>query len=246
MKKLCILGASMIFLALSSANAQVRFGLVGGANLNNQLDHYQGETNSNQAKTGVHAGGLVDICLTNNLTLQPGLMYIMKGGLQQHTNVYTQPDGTFENKIKDKLTLHYIELPLELTYRFPVGRGHLVLGAGGYAAGLVAANSKFKYKTSVNGNDIPSMTYDGQQALEVGNDEGKDDVKAWDFGLLGNLGYEFSNGWFIRGGVDAGLTNIVTGNQMNGFASTQTSSSVGDNSSKNMSYLFSVGYWFRH
>jgi hypothetical protein len=173
-------------------------------------------------------------------------MYIMKGGLQQRTISTSLPDGLWETKIKDKLTLNYIELPLELTYRFPVGRGHLVLGAGGYAAALVAADTKYKYKTSVNGNDVPSMSYDGHQKLDIGNDEAQDDMKRWDFGLVGNLGYEFSNGWFIRGGVDAGLTNIVTGDHMNGFASTQTSSSVVDNTSKNVSYLLSIGYWFRH
>jgi hypothetical protein len=246
MKKLCILGASMIVLAFSnSANAQTRFGLVGGVNLNQNIDQYQGETVANQAKVGYHAGGLVDICLANNLTLQPGLMYIMKGGLQQRSSEMQMPDGEHELKIKDKLALHYLEAPLTLTYRFGVGRGNLVLGAGGYAAALLAANTEFKYKTTIDGEDVPGQTFEDDKTLQIGNQPG-DHVKRMDYGLVGNLGYEFANGWFIRGGVDAGLRDIMGDAFAPNLASTQSAPAAANNSSRNVSYLFSLGYWFKH
>ncbi|MCD6062343.1 MAG: PorT family protein [Flavipsychrobacter sp.] len=246
MKKLCILGASMIVLAFSnSANAQVRFGLGGGVNLNQNIDQYQGETVANQAKVGWHLGGLADICLANNLTLQPGLMYIQKGGLQQRTAEAQLPDGFHELKVKDKLALHYIEMPLILTYRFGVGRGNLVLGAGGYAAALTGANTESKWKYTINDEDIESLSKDEDQNLAIGNQEG-DNLKRMDYGLVGNLGYEFANGWFLRGGVDAGLRDIMGDNFAPNIAATQSAPAVVNSSSRNVSYLFTLGYWFSH
>jgi hypothetical protein len=246
MKKLCILGASMIFLALSnSANAQVRFGLLGGVNINQQVDHYQGETVANQAKTGYHAGVLADICLANNLTLQPGVMYILKGGLQQRSSEMNTPDGLLENKVKDKLSLHYIEAPLTLTYRIGVGRGNVVLGAGGYAAALVDAQTEYSTKTELDGEEVPSQSFEDEKNLQIGNQPG-DHVKRMDYGLVGNLGYEFASGWFLRGGVDMGLRNVLGDSHVPNFAASQSTAATNANSSKNVSYLFSLGYWFKH
>lgn len=246
MKKLCILGASMIVLAFSnSANAQVRWGLGAGVNLNQNIDQYQGETVANQAKVGYHGGGFADICLANNLTLQPGLMYIMKGGLQQRSAEAQLPDGFHQLKVKDKLALHYIEMPLTLTYRFGVGRGNVVLGAGGYAAALTGANTESKWKYTINDEDIEALSKDEDQNLSIGNDE-DDNLKRMDYGLVGNLGYEFANGWFLRGGVDAGLRDIMGHNFAPNIAATQSAPAVINSSSRNVSYLFTLGYWFSH
>src|SRR5438552_894220 len=124
MKKICIM-ASLALLTVINANAQARLGLIGGVNINNQLDHYQGETVSNQLKTGFHAGLLSEFCLGKNWTIQPGLIYILKGGLQQRSAEFMGTDGMHDVKIKDKLSLHYIELPVNLIYRFHMGTGHL-------------------------------------------------------------------------------------------------------------------------
>lgn len=246
MKKLCILGASMIVLAFSnSANAQVRFGLGGGVNLNQNIDQYQGETVANQAKVGYHVGGLADICLTNNLTLQPGLMYIMKGGLQQRSSEAQMPDGFYEQKVKDKLALHYVEMPLILTYRIGVGRGNVVLGAGGYAAALTGANTEQSYQLKINDQEIASKSYDEDQNLSIGNQPG-DNLKRMDYGLVGNLGYEFANGWFLRGGVDAGMRDIMGDSFAPNIAATQSAPAAAAASSRNVSYLFTLGYWFKH
>jgi opacity protein-like surface antigen len=242
MKKICILATAALF-SYTGATAQARFGLVGGVNLNQQRDHYRGETISNQPKLGFHAGGLVDICIAKNFTIQPGLMYILKGGLQQRTSYMSIPDGRLETKIKDKNNLSYIEMPLTFTYRVPAGTGHLVLGAGGYGSVLVDAFTKYKYKVSLNGDDIESQTFTNTSQLEIG-DDANDDVNRWDAGLVASLGYEFQNGFFLRTSVDAGLKDIVNNEHANKYVNTLPVAS--DPTSKNVSWLLSLGYFFRH
>jgi len=244
MKKLCIL-ASVALMGITSANAQARIGLIGGVNLNNQLDHYQGETTSNQLKTGWHIGMLNEFCIAPNWTIQPGVMYILKGGEQQRSATYMANDGMHDVKIKDKMSLHYIEVPVTLNYRIKAGSGHVMIGAGGYVSGLVSAYTNYKYKESLNGNELDIPNSSGTKHLKVG-DHREDDLRRWDFGVTGLIGYEFHNGFFLRGAVDAGLQDIVKANNTYGFASSLPSTAGADPTSKNISYLFSIGYYFAH
>jgi hypothetical protein len=243
MKKVILFAASI--LAVSVANAQVGLGLIGGVNLNNQLDHYQGETVSNQLKVGAHGGGIADFSLNENWSIQPALMYIMKGGQQQRTVFGTMAEGATETEVKDKLSLTYIEMPVNVVYKVPVGSGKLMFGAGGYAAVCVNAHTAYSYKVKVNGEDKEAMTQKGDAGLRIG-DHGTEQIHRFDFGATGMIGYMMSNGWFVRGGVDAGLYNIIKAKNTNGFANSQPNTTAVSTApeSKNLSYLFSIGYMF--
>jgi hypothetical protein len=240
MKKICLL-ASVALAITTSAKAQVQVGVMAGANANNQIDHYTGQTTNNQLKVGFHAGGLVDFGISRNFSIQDGLMYIMKGGQQEREFV----NAGITSQIKDKLTLSYIEMPLTFVYKLPVGSGRFMIGAGGYAAVCVNANDKYKYQATMDGSEVSAMTMEGGKDLTIGNDAGEQ-IKRLDFGATGLLGYQMNNGIFVKASADLGLYNIVNGNSTYGFAGTQPVTTVNDPTSKNQSYMLTVGYMIGH
>lgn len=240
MKKLVLLATAGL-LTMSAANAQVRLGLLGGVTANNQLDHYQGETSSNQLKVGFNVGGVADIGLGGNWSLQPGLLYVMKGGQQERSTAdVSEAIGVMHTEVKDKLSLSYVEMPLLVKYKFNSG---LMLGVGPYAAVCVDAHTTYDYKVRLNGQDADNLTQKGSANLNIGDDS-NDQIHRFDFGATGMIGYQMSNGWFLRGAVDLGMTNIVRSQNTNGFANSQPNTTTADPVSKNISYLFSVGYMF--
>src|SRR4051812_6198954 len=97
MKKVLMIISGMLLTA--GANAQMSWGLQGGVNLNNQLDHYQGETISNQLKVGVQAGAIMDWPLCAHWSIQDGLLYSLKGGQQDRQFTYLGADGTHDVKL---------------------------------------------------------------------------------------------------------------------------------------------------
>jgi hypothetical protein len=244
MKKVILFAAGL--LTVSMANAQVGFGVLGGVNANNQIDHYQGESVSNQLKVGFHVGGIVDFALNENWSIQPGLMYIMKGGLQERSAEMNTEIGMLRTEVKDKLSLSYVEMPVNVVYKVPMNNGGaLMFGAGGYAATLLEAHTVYSYKATINGEDVDAMTQGGKAKVAVGDDS-NDQIHRFDFGATGMLGYKMANGWFVRGGVDVGLFDIIRANNTNGFANSQpnTTAASANPESKNISYLLSVGYIF--
>ena len=74
MKKLFIL--SIILLSAYSVNAQTfKFGLKGGANFSS----LEGDNIESSKYTSFHFGGLVEISLLENLSVQPELLYSSQG-----------------------------------------------------------------------------------------------------------------------------------------------------------------------
>lgn len=252
MKKYVLFGCALMIMS-QGVNAQdvektgkrePMFGIEAGANLNNMLNHYQGETVSNQIKVGFHAGFTGDFLLTEHFYLQPGLRYIMKGGQNERSNETLVTGGSTRWERKDKVTLSYIELPMNLVLKFGGEDGGLFLGVGGYAAALVDARTKFKEERTTkiaNESDV-EVKNDGTRVLAIGNKAGQDDVTRMDYGFNGLLGYEMNNNWYIKGTVSAGMRNIFSGGQTSNVSSIVPVSNQA--SGKNISYLLTVGYMF--
>jgi hypothetical protein len=252
MKKYVLFGCALTIMS-QGVNAQEAektgkrepmFGIEAGANLNNMLNHYQGETTSNQIKVGFHAGFTGDFLLTEHFYLQPGLRYIMKGGQQERSITTLVLGGSTEYERKDKLTLSYVSLPINLVYKFGGENGGFFIGAGGYAAALVDARTKFKEEatTKVTNESDVEVKNDGSRVLSIGNKGGQDDVTRMDYGVQGLLGVELNNNWYVKGTVEAGLRNIFSGGQTSNVSSIVPVSNAA--TGKNISYLLTVGYMF--
>ena len=88
-------------------------------------------------KTGFHIGGLVDIGLSDVLSLQPGAFYSTKGG--------------------GSGTLGYIEIPVNVIYSTGSGDGKFFFGAGPYFGYGVSVSDGGKFGSGTN--DIANPDY---------------------------------------------------------------------------------------
>lgn len=230
-----------------SVSRPPKFGVEVGATGNTFIDHYQGQTSNSSFKAGFNVGVLTDILLTDHVYFQPGVRYSMKGG--QHEAEWTVPNstGSFGMKTKDKLTLHYIEVPLNLVWKFGEDDAKVFAGVGGYVAALVAADKKYKVKeiTTV-GEKETSIEYDGTRGLNIGN-EITDDVTRMDYGLNALLGYNITPNWFVKANAQFGMRNIISSGQVVKTTNTGVvvpGSTASDASLKNLGVGISVGYMF--
>lgn len=79
-------------------------------------------------KTGILIGVDYSLPLTESFSLRPQLEYILKGAKNDE-----------ENGLPDN-NLNYLEFPLTLVYKIPIGNNHLGLLGGPYLALLVSAS----------------------------------------------------------------------------------------------------------
>ena len=179
MKKIFLL-SGIVLLFATATQAQIRVGIQAGANISNQSrnDFKSSKLLSTEAFKGFHAGVVADIPLTSNLYLQPQLQYTQKGAK------YTAAFGT-----DAKLTMHYVEVPVNLLYKINVPFGKVYGGAGpvisyGFA-GKIANNGQTNklYSADKNWNRL--------------------DVSA-----NAVAGVEFNNGFFANVNYQRGFRDI--------------------------------------
>ena len=234
MKKVYVALAAAMMIA-GSAAAQVKFGVEGGVNLNNLADQYEDETNSNQIKFGFHAGVIGDIGVSPHFSVVPGLRYSMKGGeVDFEYNDFvpgTNTPAVIEEK--NKLTYHYVELPINVVYKTGMeGSGRFLVGAGPYIAYMV--NAQNKWNTTMQWynelNEPIGNSDKGAEQLGIGNDD-DDEVKALDYGAQAFIGYQLPMGMLVKGGAQVGFANTLP-NGSNTFYQ------------KNYNFFLTLGYMF--
>ena len=164
-----------------------KFGIKGGFNLTSL---YVDNVSSEHAKAGFNAGIFAKLPITQGFSIQPELLYTVKGAKDTYSN-FVQGDGEY------RFNLNYIELPvlavINLTKNFSIH-------AGGYAAYLVSANVK---DVDNNGN------IDGATDLNAGN------FKRFDFGLAGGAAIDIS-AVTIGARYNYGLTQIGKSGNLSG------------------------------
>src|ERR1051326_4360416 len=108
------------------------FGITGGINWNNINGKMaSGAELNDKLKTGFEAGVNVEIPFSSGFYFQPGVEYRQKG-------------SEFANG--DRLSLAYVEVPVNLVYKPALGNGSVLLGFGPYLGFGVDGDV-----TSVNG-----------------------------------------------------------------------------------------------
>ncbi len=198
-----------------------------GGNLNNLYklsDDYQ---TSNQLKVGFNAGVMVNVELGKRLSLEPGVRYIMKGGeVTSTSNV-----GVTTMEHKEKLTFHYVEMPLNLVYNSgDWGTNRFMIGAGPYISYLANAQDKTKdILTAPEGKTVSQ----GQRQLPVGDPDKGQNVRNYDAGAGGFIGYQMKSGVYVKGGAEVGLLDLQ-----------KHSNSIGQTGlyDRNYNFLLTVGY----
>lgn len=190
MKKLFTFVLSALFVAgmLSTASAQLRFGLKAGLNLatiaggDEILDGFDPKMIPTY-----HIGGLAEFSLGENLGVGVGVQISGKGFKIE------EEDDLGEYKLTSRPL--YLQVPVSLHY---TSNGFFV-GAGPYAGFGIGGKNK-----ETSGGE--SVSYD----IEFGDGSGDDDVYApLDFGLGLEAGYTINNSIRITASYNLGLANIL-------------------------------------
>lgn len=174
-----------LFLGISSASGQVRFGLKAGFNLNrlSLSDDYQSilrllevsEDLQTKWLPAYHAGVVIEFGLAGGFGLGTGLEASVKGTrLQYDLRVLNDPyTRTY------RIAPMYVRLPLALTYR----RNGLYFGVGPYAGYAIAGKERVKTEAA------DGTASKDSRSLDFGNDL-EDDLNPLDYGAGVELGYE--------------------------------------------------------
>ncbi|SRR5260221_641889 len=171
----------------TESNLKAKFGIKGGLNLTNL---YVADVSHESMKAGFNGGVFAKLPLTKGFSIQPELLYSLKGAKENYNN-FVQGSGEY------RFNLGYLELPvLAVVNLAPNFNLHL----GGYAAYLVNANIK-----NVNGQG----TVVGATDLRTG------DFNRWDAGLVGGLGFDIEN-FTLGARYNYGLAHIGKNDNLTG------------------------------
>lgn len=192
---LFLLFSGVIFSSLHAQQQQTanesalsaKFGIKGGLNLTNL---YSDDFADSHLKAGFNAGIFSKIPVTPGFSIQPELLYSVKGSKSDYSN-FVEGNGQY------RFNLGYVELPIlavvNLTKNFSIH-------AGGYGAYLTNANIK-----DVNNNG----TINGITDLNANN------FNRWDYGLAGGIGFDIQN-FLIGARYNYGLANIGKSGNLSG------------------------------
>ncbi|MBX2921212.1 MAG: PorT family protein [Chitinophagaceae bacterium] len=182
MKKTFVL---MTALAISCATVKAQkasFGIKAGAQQNTISMKQEGDGEWNRylsSGAGFHVGGLADISLTKNISVQPALLFNSKSAL-------------LNSEVSFKL--YALDVPVNFLYK----TGGFFLGLGpNLSYGLSA-----KIATGENDQDL----YKKQPVGE--GDEEKTILKRFEVGANVTMGYQFKNNLLISTNYTQGLSNL--------------------------------------
>lgn len=188
----------------AASQAQTAFGIQAGANFATQ----KFEDNDGidiKSKVGLVIGALADIDFGSSISFRPELNFIQKG-------FKFEEDG-----YKLTLNLNYIELSPNFVYNTDAGMGKFFFGLGPSFGFGLSGNTKEKE--------------DGEDEVEedINFGDAEEEVKGFDFGLNGLVGYKMASGVFLTAGYNLGLANL---------------SNVDDEDVKNRGFSIKLGYMF--
>lgn len=185
MKKLLISAFSLLFACGAFAqSSSLGFGLKAGVNFPSY--NFSGTNSSYETNpaTNFHITAFLDAPLGGRfLSLQPGISLQGKGAELASGSLGTVTQNTM-----------WLEIPVNLVAKVPVGMGNFFVGAGPYVGfGLSGKNR-----------------YDSEWAsAETDFDFGKDGtLKSTDFGVNIIAGFQLGGGLMIHGGYGMGLSDI--------------------------------------
>ncbi len=209
MKKKILLIISVVISTLSFAQIQPSFGVKAGIlssgmrgdavdNFNNLLDFSKGNITTKNY-TGFFAGGYVNVPVSENFSIEPGMYYSLKGyELDGALNI--KGLNFLGAKAKAVLQSQYIDVPLLLKANF---NGFQIF-AGPQISYL--AKSDLKTTAGVLGINLLNNTMDATSQFN-----------RWDAGVTGGIGYQFSNGMNISASYDYGLSRADAGKNINAY-----------------------------
>lgn len=212
------------FISASAQSGQLR----AGVNLANVSVTDDGHVDDARMLPSFQVGIIGDFPLAGSiLSIQPGLLFTGKGSKTE--------SGSRNSSFYSKATTnpYYIEVPLSLVAKLPLGGGsRFFVGGGAYGAIGVAGKTKIE-------NQTPLTTSNTERSIKFSNDDpttldyeegaGFGIMKRFDYGLNGTAGIE---GKAVVLGVNYGL----------GLAKLQSGTENDDNNNKHRVLSITLGF----
>jgi len=197
---------SLLLLGLTGVNAQVRLGVIGGLHSSNvqETNNIPGWDTTvkkfESSRSGAQLGVILEVPLGHKgFFFQPAITYTSKGRKYAKNNDSAAAAATDTIYAKQNLNLNYIDIPLNITYKFYLSATHknsFFLSAGPqlsffYSGKLTSESLKSPGNKYANESD----------PVSVGS--GVNTYKTFDLGINGRAGFEFGNvmlsAYFSRG-----------------------------------------------
>lgn len=183
----------------------MRVAIVGGGHTSsvketNDLPGWDSIGNNYSSRTGIHFGFMADLQLSHGskLYFQPGIIFYNKG--RKYTAPYDSV-GTIKNFSSSQF-INYIDVPLNLVLKFPLGKNKFIIGGGPYASFFY--NGKEKTETIFSDGHFENTENDD---LPVGKKPGQ--YKTLDYGVNATAGFEFGR-VFLTANYSRGLGDLYS------------------------------------
>jgi hypothetical protein len=229
MKTKIILSILLLAVVSYSSVQESSLFLKGGLNITNVSTTSDGKVNNANALASFQVGFLPDLPVAKYVSLQPSLLFTGNGAKVQSG----QPGD--DNYYKATSNPYYIELPVNLIFKIPLGTDNtnIFFGEGPYIAMGVAGKNKvegnlggvaFNGSKNIKWSDADPMTFNEQEGAGFGV------LRRFDYGLNGTAGFQ--------------LDKILIGiNYEYGLAKLQsTDNSSSDDKNKNRVFSVSLGF----
>lgn len=196
----CALFISLLCFTVSKA--QLRVAILGGANSSevleqNNIPNWETQKNLYSPRTGVHLGFSADLPFKekSRFTFQPGVIYYNKGRNYEYSQdstvvikrVPSLGDSTINTTyvVTRKQYLNYVDIPLNLVYKQPLGKKvKFIIGGGPYL-------SFFFNGSDTKDKNVVGVSYEQEVSDNLPVGKGPGQYATLDFGVNALAGFEF-------------------------------------------------------
>ena len=197
-----ILTLCLAFLTAFSFAQDLNFGIKAGANLstvafNRSTANFIGY---NQNRAGYQVGAIADVGF-QDVSIQPGLFFITKGGKYTEMFDYSSNNQTYVDHVVGNTKYNYLEVPVNILYKIQVTPAVKIYAGGGPYMDYALSGTSIQHVTG-------STSYDYHGDISYGNDHNKDD-KRINYGINFMAGTEFKKHFTIDLYYSLGLTSIA-------------------------------------
>lgn len=185
-------GAAILLAA--GAQAQTGFGLKAGVNFPSYSYGSSDDLSDTKSAINFHVTGYLDTRIAPGFYLQPGVSLQGKGAKFAEATI----GGTTYDVSQSTM---WLDVPVNLVGKFPVGVGSLFVGAGPYVG--FGLSGKNKLNSQDGDGDFSSSTLN---EFSFGKDEA---LKGTDYGVNFLAGFKLGNGLLLNANYGLGLANIA-------------------------------------
>lgn len=209
--------ALVISTAAFTSNAQVSFGVQGGAGLSSVTSKFDGkEQEGKKSVFGFKIGAIASIPVSDQVSFMPELNFVRKGGqfkLNETENI--GGGATITTVGNSETNLSFVELPLNIAYNSASEEGSgffgglgpvLSFGIGGQTESALTIKTTFPGipDQTISNTSKADIKFDGEKNAT----DGKDHFKGFEFGGNVFAGYKLSSGVFVKGYYNMGFSNL--------------------------------------